>query len=289
MKIGIVFEGGAMRGMYTAGVIDVLLEMGIKADVVIGVSAGALFGINYKSRQKGRALRSNLKYVKDKRYMSLYNLVTTGNIVNEDFCFNEIPNILDDFNYASFKRSKGEFYAVVTNVNSGEAEYIKIEDCKRDVQALRASGSMPFVSRPVEYIGQFYLDGGIADSIPIDKIMSMGLDKVIVVLTRPQGYRKKRTSIAPAKVMYKKYPKFVSAVRYRAKMYNDEKAYILLQEKLGNIFFIRPSEELDITRTDTDPEHLEAVYQIGRRDAEEKLSELLKFLQSATLTGKTHT
>ena len=156
MKIGILFEGGAMRGMYTAGVIDVLLEMGVKADVIIGVSAGALFGINYKSRQKGRALRSNLKYVNDKRYMSFYNLLTTGNIVNEDFCFNEIPNILDDFNYASFKRSKGDFYATVTNVKTGEAEYIKINDCKKDMEALRASGSMPFVSKPVEYNGQYY-------------------------------------------------------------------------------------------------------------------------------------
>ena len=246
MKIGIIFEGGAMRGMYTAGVIDVLLEMGIKADVVIGVSAGALFGINYKSRQKGRALRSNLKYVKDKRYMSLYNLVTTGNIVNEDFCFNEIPNILDDFNYASFKRSKGEFYAVVTNVNSGEAEYIKIEDCKRDVQALRASGSMPFVSRPVEYNGQFYLDGGIADSIPIDKIMSMGLDKVIVVLTRPQGYRKKRTSIAPAKVMYKNYPKLIETMKNRYKVYNKSLDEINFLESEKDIFVVRPSELIKI-------------------------------------------
>lgn len=278
MKIGIVFEGGAMRGMYTAGVIDVLLEMGIKADVVIGVSAGALFGINYKSRQKGRALRSNLKYVKDKRYMSLYNLVTTGNIVNEDFCFNEIPNILDDFNYASFKRSKGEFYAVVTNVNSGEAEYIKIEDCKRDVQALRASGSMPFVSRPVEYIGQFYLDGGIADSIPIDKIMSMGLDKVIVVLTRPQGYRKKRTSIAPAKVMYKKYPKLIETMKNRYKVYNKSLDEINFLESEKDIFVVRPSELIKIKKMEKDEDKLKEMYNLGYNDLKSRKSELNDYL-----------
>ena len=278
MKIGIVFEGGAMRGMYTAGVIDVLLEMGIKADVVIGVSAGALFGINYKSRQKGRALRSNLKYVKDKRYMSLYNLVTTGNIVNEDFCFNEIPNILDDFNYASFKRSKGEFYAVVTNVNSGEAEYIKIEDCKRDVQALRASGSMPFVSRPVEYNGQFYLDGGIADSIPIDKIMSMGLDKVIVVLTRPQGYRKKRTSIAPAKVMYKKYPKLIETMKNRYKVYNKSLDEINFLELEKDIFVVRPSELIKIKKMEKDEDKLKEMYNLGYNDLKSRKSELNDYL-----------
>ena len=278
MKIGIVFEGGAMRGMYTAGVIDVLLEMGIKADVVIGVSAGALFGINYKSRQKGRALRSNLKYVKDKRYMSLYNLVTTGNIFNEDFCFNEIPNILDDFNYASFKRSKGEFYAVVTNVNSGEAEYIKIEDCKRDVQALRASGSMPFVSRPVEYIGQFYLDGGIADSIPIDKIMSMGLDKVIVVLTRPQGYRKKRTSIAPAKVMYKKYPKLIETMKNRYKVYNKSLDEINFLESEKDIFVVRPSELIKIKKMEKDEDKLKEMYNLGYNDLKSRKSELNDYL-----------
>ena len=278
MKIGIVFEGGAMRGMYTAGVIDVLLEMGIKADVVIGVSAGALFGINYKSRQKGRALRSNLKYVKDKRYMSLYNLVTTGNIVNEDFCFNEIPNILDDFNYASFKRSKGEFYAVVTNVNSGEAEYIKIEDCKRDVQALRASGSMPFVSKPVEFNGQFYLDGGIADSIPIDKIMSMGLDKVIVVLTRPQGYRKKRTSIAPAKVMYKKYPKLIETMKNRYKVYNKSLDEINFLESEKDIFVVRPSELIKIKKMEKDEDKLKEMYNLGYNDLKSRKSELNDYL-----------
>ena len=278
MKIGILFEGGAMRGMYTAGVIDVLLEMGIKADVVIGVSAGALFGINYKSRQKGRALRSNLKYVNDKRYMSFYNLLTTGNIVNEDFCFNEIPNILDDFNYGSFKKSKGDFYATVTNVNTGEAEYIKIEDCKKDIQALRASGSMPFVSQPVEYNGEYYLDGGIADSIPINKIMSMGLDKVIVVLTRPNGYRKKRASATPAKVMYKKYPKMIETMKNRYKVYNKSLDEIKFLESEGDIFVVRPSELIKIKKMEKNEDKLKNMYNLGYNDLNSRKSELKSYL-----------
>jgi len=278
MKIGILFEGGAMRGMYTAGVIDVLLEMGIKADVIIGVSAGALFGINYKSRQKGRALRSNLKYVNDKRYMSFYNLLTTGNIVNEDFCFNEIPNILDDFNYGSFKRSKGDFYATVTNVNTGEAEYIKIDDCKKDIQALRASGSMPFVSQPVEYNGEYYLDGGIADSIPIKKIMSMGLDKVIVVLTRPNGYRKKRASITPAKVMYKKYPKMIETMKNRYKVYNKSLDEIKFLESEGDIFVVRPSELIKIKKMEKNEDKLKNMYNLGYNDLYSRKSELNEYL-----------
>ncbi len=278
MKIGILFEGGAMRGMYTAGVIDVLLEMGIKADVVIGVSAGALFGINYKSRQKGRALRSNLKYVNDKRYMSFYNLLTTGNIVNEDFCFNEIPNILDDFNYGSFKKSKGDFYATVTNVNTGEAEYIKIEDCKKDIQALRASGSMPFVSQPVEYNGEYYLDGGIADSIPINKIMSMGLDKVIVVLTRPNGYRKKRASVTPAKVMYKKYPKMIETMKNRYKVYNKSLDEIKFLESEGDIFVVRPSELIKIKKMEKNEDKLKNMYNLGYNDLNSRKSELKSYL-----------
>lgn len=279
MKIGILFEGGAMRGMYTAGVIDVLLEMGIKADVIIGVSAGALFGINYKSRQKGRALRSNLKYVNDKRYMSFYNLITTGNIVNEDFCFNEIPNILDDFNYASFKKSKGDFYAVVTNVKTGEAEYIKIEDCKKDVQALRASGSMPFVSKPVEINDEYYLDGGIADAIPIHKIMSMGLDKVIVVLTRPKSYRKKRASVAPAKVMYKKYPKLIESMKNRYKVYNKSLDEVKFLEEEKDIFVVRPSEVLKIKRMEKDEDKLKDMYNLGYNDLKSREKELKEYLK----------
>ena len=221
MKVGLLLEGGAMRGMYTAGVIDVLLENNIKVDCIMGVSAGALFGVNYKSRQKGRAFRFNLKYIKDKRYMGMYSLITTGNILNQEFCFKDIPDTLDDFNYASFKRTKEDFYAVVTNMKTGQAEYIKIDDLKKDIEYLRASGSMPFVSKPVEINGNQYLDGGIADAIPIKKMLSMGMDKIIVVLTRPAEYRKKKMNMTLANIVYKNYPKLINTMKNRYKVYNN--------------------------------------------------------------------
>ena len=237
MKVGLLLEGGAMRGMYTCGVLDVLLDEKIKVDCIMGVSAGALFGVNFKSRQRGRGIRFNLKYIKDKRYMGLYPLITTGNIVNQEFCFNDIPNILDDFNYASFKRTKEDFYAVVTNMYTGKAEYKKIDELKgENVEYLRASGSMPFVSKPVEVNGQKYLDGGIADSIPIDKMVKMGYDKIIVVLTRPVGYRKRRANTSLAKVVYKDYPKLIDAMAKRYRVYNKSVDEVELLSKLAMYF-----------------------------------------------------
>ena len=192
MKIGLVLEGGAMRGMYTAGVRDVFLDKNIQVDCIIGVSAGAFFGVNYKSRQMGRTLRYNIKYAKDSRYMGFKSLVRTGNIINKEFCFDEIPNKLDIFDYDTFNKTKEKFYAVVTNVDTGSPEYIEIKDLHESMEYLRASGSIPFVSKMVEIDGKKYLDGGISDSIPVEKMMDMGYDKIIVVLTRPKTYTKRR-------------------------------------------------------------------------------------------------
>ena len=205
MKIGLLLEGGGMRGLYTAGVLDIFMEKGIHIDGTMGVSAGALFGINYKSNQMGRIVRYNKKYAKNKNYMGMYSLLTTGNIMNEDFCFDKIVNELDPIDYETYKHSKVEFYAVVTNIETGEAEYIKIDDLKdkENLEYLRASGSMPFVSKPVNIQNKKYLDGGIADSIPIDKMMCMDYDKVVVVLTRPKEYRKKKSNQVFPKLYYK--------------------------------------------------------------------------------------
>lgn len=168
-----------MRGLYTAGVLDVFMEEGICADGVVGVSAGALFGMNYKSRQAGRVLRYNLQYARNRHYMGFYSLLTTGNIMNQSFCFDKIVNQLDPVDFAAFRHNPMAFYAVVTNMETGQAEYIPIEDLQKTEQMeyLRASGSMPFVSRPVMVDGKRYLDGGIADSIPIEKILGMGMIK----------------------------------------------------------------------------------------------------------------
>lgn len=278
MKVGLLLEGGAMRGMYTAGVLDMLLENNIKVDCIYAVSAGALFGVNYKSRQKGRAYRFNMKYINDKRYFGLYSLVTTGNILNQEFCFKDIPDVLDDFNYASFKRTKEDFYAVVTNIKTGEAEYIKIDDLKDKIEYLRASGSMPFVSKPIEIDGNMYLDGGIADAIPISKMTAMGLDKIIVVLTRPEGYRKRKSNMTLAKVVYKEYPKLIETMSKRYKIYNKSVDEVEFLNNEGEIFLIRPSKYIKIKRVEKDEKILNEMYNLGIYDAKEKIVDLKKYL-----------
>ena len=280
MRTGLLLEGGAMRCMYTEGVIDVFLENNIKIDGIIGVSAGALFGINYKSKQIGRGLRYSKKYARNKNYMGIYSYLTTGNIMNEDFCFKRIVNELDPLDYETFKKSKVEFYAVVTNIETGKAEYIKIDDLKdrNNLEILRASGSMPFVSKPVVVNNKKYLDGGIADSIPIDKIMSMNFDKVIIVLTRPIDYKKKKANQTFPKIYYRKYPNFVEAINNRYKIYNEEIEKVSKLEKEGKVLVIRPSKLVKIKRIEKDSYKLQEMYDLGKNDTLNLLNKINEFL-----------
>ena len=282
MKIGLLLEGGGMRGLYTAGVLDIFMEKGIHIDGIMGVSAGALFGINYKSNQMGRIVRYNKKYAKNKNYMGMYSLLTTGNIMNEEFCFNKIVNELDPIDYETYKDSKVEFYAVVTNIETGEAEYIKIDDLKDkdNLEYLRASGSMPFVSKPVNIQNKKYLDGGIADSIPIDKMMHMDYDKVIVILTRPKEYRKKKSNQVFPKLYYRKYPKFAEAINHRYQMYNKEIDKVSDLEKEGKIFVIRPSKLVKIKRIEKNEHRMQEMYDLGREDTLKVITKLDKFFNN---------
>ena len=282
MKIGLLLEGGGMRGLYTAGVLDIFMEKGIHIDEIIGVSAGALFGINYKSNQMGRIVRYNKKYAKNKNYMGMYSLLTTGNIMNEEFCFNKIVNELDPIDYETYKDSKVEFYAVVTNIETGKAEYIKIDDLKDkdNLEYLRASGSMPFVSKPVNIQNKKYLDGGIADSIPIDKMMHMDYDKVIVILTRPKEYRKKKSNQVFPKLYYRKYPKFAEAINHRYQMYNKEIDKVSDLEKEGKIFVIRPSKLVKIKRIEKNEHRMQEMYDLGREDTLKVITKLDKFFNN---------
>lgn len=282
MKTMLLLEGGGMRGMYTAGVMDIMLEQGIQVDAIMGVSAGALFGINYKTRQAGRVIRYNKRFAGNKRYMGVHSLLTTGNIMNEKFCFDDVPNELDPVDYEMFKNSPEEFYAVVTNVNTGRAEYIRLTDLEdtQQMEFLRASGSLPFVSRPVKIAGQLYLDGGIADSVPVEKALSMGFDRVIVVLTRPAGYRKKRGKDFPAKMLYGRYPAFVKTNNDRWKKYNAQLGVVELLEQEDRIFVIRPSETIQIGRLEKDPEVLQAMYDLGTKDVQERLEDMIEYLKS---------
>ena len=279
-KQGLVLEGGAMRGLFTAGVMDVLMENGIVFDGIVGVSAGAAFGCNYKSGQIGRVLRYNSTYCQDWRYCSFRSLIKTGDLYGADFCYHELPEQLDLFDDEAFQKNAADFYAVCTDCESGEPVYKKIQSAQyNDLEWIRASASMPLVSRIVDINGQKLLDGGIADSIPLRFMENSGYANNVVVLTQPRSYRKKKNSLLPLmKLALKKYPKVVDAMARRHINYNETLDYIRKQEQAGKVFVISPDEKLDIGRTEKDPDKLRAVYAIGRKAAEAKLSELKHFL-----------
>ena len=214
-KYGLVLEGGAMRGMYTAGILDVFMEQGITFDGVIGVSAGAICGCSYVSGQAGRTIRYNKKYCTDERFMSFQSLLKTGDLVGEKFCYHEIPEVLDPFDNDAFKQSGMDFYITCTNLETGEAEYIHLTDMEKEIDYMRASASMPYVSHTVEMDGKKLLDGGCSDSVPVRAFMNMGFEKNVVILTRPADYRKKPEKSAIAKIFYKDYPKFVEKLKSR--------------------------------------------------------------------------
>ena len=278
MKIGLVLEGGAMRGMFTAGVLDVLLDEQIAVDGAVTVSAGALFGINYPAKQRGRVSRYNLKYLHDKRYMGWHSLFTTGNVVNKAFAFYELPFTLDPFDQATFAASQIDFWVTLTNIETGEPEYVKITDAFAQMEALRATSAMPMVSRVVEIEGKKYLDGGISDSIPLDKAMALGYDKIIVILTRPLDYRKKPSNNWLFKLFYRHYPKLIERWANRYAEYNQAVEKVIEMEKAGKIFVIRPSESLDISRLEKDLAKVQAMYDLGVKDGQAALSELKNYL-----------
>ncbi len=276
-KVALVLEGGAMRGLYTAGILDVFMENDIKIDTIFGVSAGALFGINYKSEQIGRALRYNLKYAHDKRYMGLYSLITTGDVMNKDFCFNKLVYELDPFDIEAYNKSKVKFYAVVTNVKTGCAEYIEIKDGAKDLEYLRASGSMPFVSKLVQINGNKYLDGAVSDPIPFKKALDMGYEKIIVIQTRPADYIKSKSWL-PYGLMYKKYPKFVKTANNAYIHYNETLDLIRKYENEGKIIALRPSEKIKMRRVEKNLNKLQAIYDIGIKDCNKNLSRIRKYI-----------
>lgn len=279
MKVGLVLEGGAMRGMYTAAILDLFLDHQIKIDGIVAVSAGALFGVNYPSNQRGRTLRYNKKYVKDKRYMGFSSLLKTGNIVNKDFAYYQVPFELDAFDEAAYQKSKTDFYATVTNVQTGLPEYIKITNATQQIEVLRASSAMPFVSKIVKIGDQKYLDGGVADSIPLQKCIDLGYDKIIVILTRPINYRKKKADPLLAKLFYHRYPKFVEAINNRYKNYNDMVEMIIEKEKNQEIFVFRPSKKIDIKRIERNPDKLQEMYDLGIEDGNRLIEKLKQYLK----------
>lgn len=268
MKKALVLEGGAMRGMYTAGVLDVFMDEGVTFDAVIGVSAGALFGVNYLSGQKGRAIRYNKRFNRDRDYLGLRPLIREGNIISTEYAYHRVPEKLDPFDNETYMASGKPFYAVVTDIEKGLAQYIPVEDVFRDMDVLRASGSMPFVSRPVELGGRLYLDGAVTDSIPFEHMLELGYEKLTIILTRPEDYVKKPMPPALCRLFYKrKYPAFADRLIRRHEMYNGQIKKLRELEAAGIAEVIRPSEPIEIGRIEKDPEKLEEVYQLGRRDS----------------------
>ena len=281
MKTGLVLEGGAQRGMFTAGALDVMMERGVNFDGLIGVSAGACFGCNFKSHQPERAMRYNLKYIRDPRYCSLQSLIKTGDLYGADFCYREIPLRLDPFDSETFRKSPVEFYVVCTDVHSGEAVYQKLDKGdEEDMDWIRASASMPMVSRVVHVGGRDLLDGGAADSIPLRWFQSIGYEKNVVILTQPRNFVKEKNSMLPLmRVALRKYPKLVDTMARRHEVYNASTAYVRAEEVAGRAFVLAPDAPLPIKRTEKDPEKLRAVYEMGRRSMEKNLDAMLEFLK----------
>ncbi len=275
MKTGLVMEGGAMRGMFTCGVLDVLMENGITFDGAVGVSAGATFGCNIKSHQIGRALRYNKKYCSDKRYHSIRSLFTTGDIYNVQFCYEELPYKLDKWDIDAFAKNPMEFYCVATDMTTGKAVYHKCENGeKKDIIWIQASASMPLVSRPVQIDGNVYLDGGMSDSIPLKFMEEKGYDKILVIETQPIDYVKGKQKYMPLiKLVYRKYPNMIKCMEERYLMYNEEKRYIRQKEERGEVEVIRPKQPLNINAIEKDPAQLQRVYDLGREAAMEYLKQ----------------
>lgn len=285
-RTGLVLEGGGMRGIYTAGVLDVFMEHGITFDGVIGVSAGAVHGLSYVAGQKGRNIRYYKKYCSDRRFMSYYNLITTGDLVGEEFCYHELPEKLEPFDYDAYGKAETEMYVTCSNLETGKAEYLLLKDPKGDVDLLRASASLPYVSKTVHTHGMKLLDGGCTDSIPVFAFRKMGFQKLVVVETRHDTYVKKPEKNWLADICYRKYPKFIRALKRRYLTYNKTREKISRLEKEGKLFVIRPSVELAIGRMESDPEKLQMVYDIGRKDAESRLEAMLAWRDGEEAAAK---
>ncbi len=267
-----------MRGMFTAGVLDVFLAEGISVDGIVSVSAGALFGVNFPAGQTGRALRYNQRFLGDKRYISLQSWLRTGNIVNKDFAFYQVPFSLDPFDNQAFQQSAIDFYVTLTNVETGRAEYIKIEDVFAQMEALRATSALPYLSQIIEYQGKKYLDGSLADGIPFAKAQALGYDKLIVVLTRPLDYRKKPSHTWLSRMVYRQYPQLLATMANRYRHYNQQVEEIIRLNQAGELFVIRPSQTLPIRRLEKEPHKIQAMYELGVSDAHNALIALKQYL-----------
>lgn len=276
---GLVLEGGGFRGMYTCGVIDVFMENVICFDEVVGVSAGAAFGCNIKSKQIGRALRYNKRFCQDSRYSGLKSFIKTGDLYNKEFAYGIVPTILDPFDTKTFRENPLKFTVVCTDIHTGNPVYHEIQNGDAtDIEWIRASASIPIVSKPVKLDGYELLDGGVSDSIPVNWMLERS-DKTVIVLTRDKSYHKEPMKyINLLKKAFKEYPNLQKALENRYIVYNKTLDEIEQLEREGKVFVIRPSKPIACAMIEKDPNHLQEIYDIGRRDALHYLEDLKKYL-----------
>ncbi|MFC4809806.1 patatin-like phospholipase family protein [Paenibacillus sp. GCM10023250] len=282
--IGLVLEGGGMRAMYTAGVLEYFLEQDVYFPYTVGVSAGACVATSYLSRQKGRNKIVNVDMVTDKRYISWGNYFRMGQMFGMDFIFDEIPNRLVPFDFAAFAASREEFVAATTDVATGETIFYRKSDPDFDVlTVLRASSSLPFIAPIVDFGGRQLLDGGISDPIPLKQAEKDGMTRNVVVLTRDDGYRKSPNRFAwIVRRVYRKFPEFVKVMLRRHQIYNGQTAYIREQEAQGNVFVIRPQRPLEVGRMEKNAAKLDALYWQGYEDAKRLLPSLRAWSEAAS-------
>ncbi len=278
-KKGLILEGGAMRGLFTAGILDVMMENELRPDGIVGVSAGACFGCNVKSHQVGRAIRYNKRFARDSRYCSLSSLLKSGDIFNAEFAYHTVPTLYDPFDNETFETDPMEYHIVCTDVLTGKAVY---KNCKQGGQNffdwVRASASMPVVSNVVEIDGYKLLDGGMADSIPLQYFESQGYNKNVVILTQPEGYIKKASKAMPLiRLALRKYPAVVEAMKNRHIMYNNQLKYVKEAENRGEILVIRPEKPIPIGHICHNPEQMQAAYDMGREHGEKHLEKIRNF------------
>lgn len=264
MKEGLVLEGGGLRGQYTAGVLDAFLDEGIHFPYIIGVSAGVSIACSYVSGQRGRNLEIIERFRNDPRYLSLRNLVTKGSLFGMDFIYGEVPHRLVPFDFKAFAASSTLFVTVCTDCDSGEARYFGKDGDLLTV--LRASASLPFLSPMVEYDGRRFLDGAIVDAIPVAKAISEGYGRNVIVLTRPQGYRKQEETGSWASLVYRRYPRLVDALKRRVERYNAAMELTEAKEEAGHALVIRPSRDLGVSRTEKSVAKLRELYELGLED-----------------------
>ena len=279
MKKGLVLEGGAMRGLFSAGVIDILMENNLLPDGVIGVSAGAAFGCNIKSKQPGRVIRYNKKLAHDWRYASFRSLLTTGDYFGGEYAYHYMPRHLDYFDVETFNKNPMEFWAVCTNVGTGKAVYKRLMEVDNNcLEYIRASASMPIAARIVTVEGKKLLDGGIADSIPLRFFQEQGYDRNLVVLTQPANYVKEPNKLMPLmRLWLRRHPRIIRALEQRHIMYNNQLEYVRQEEKKSNTLVLRPETALTIGHLSHNPDDMQATYEHGRKVATKHLEEIKAF------------